>query len=91
MEEYTVSDFLKFIKNFDVLLVEGVMIKSHCIFENDESDMFLWISLNDSIFIKFYHKNNLIVNYSSSQKCWHIKDEYDISYRIDPKLLKIKN
>lgn len=80
----TVAEFLSIIKQFDCIYVESLLIESHCIFENADIDVFLWLSPDSKIFVKFYRKNNLDIEYDKTKKCFYIKAEYGTSFRINP-------
>lgn len=86
MNSITSSQFLSIIKVFDCIYVESILMKAYCIFDNPETDMFMWVSPFNDKYIKFYRKNNLNIEYDLSNQCFYINDEYSIIFRIEPTL-----
>lgn len=88
MQTVGIESIISLIESKDILIVEGFPMKSHCIFRNPESRIFLWINPFYNDFIQFYRKDNFLIEYNDlNGETFYVKDQYGITFGITPKLL----
>ena len=78
MNTLNLDQFKEAIKKAYALQVDGLILQSYCIFDNPENDCFLWISLDNNLFVKFYQDDNQNVRYD--ERGLYLMDEMGIIF-----------
>ena len=82
MNTINLNEFKELIKNTYALEVDGLIVQSYCIFDNPENEFFLWISLYNNLFIKFYSDDNQEIRHD--EKGLYLMDELGIIFAVIP-------
>jgi hypothetical protein len=89
MNTINLNEFRELIKKTYALEVDGLIVQSYCIFDNPENEFFLWISLENNLFIKFYSDDNQEIRHD--EKGLYLMDELGIIFAVMPIMKEILN
>ena len=89
MNSIILDQFKELIKKAYSLQVDGLLLRSYCIFDEPENDCFLWISLDNNLFVKFYQADNQEVRHD--QHGLYLIDEMGIIFSVVPIMKEIVN
>lgn len=89
LPKITLESFKELIKSAYTLEVDGLLLQSYCIFDEPENDCFLWITLDNNLFIKFYQEDNQEIRHD--ERGLYLMDEMGIIFGILPIMKEIVN